>query len=162
MLILTSWKADANISMRAATMIKGFPSFPKDLCPFTPNLKHIYHNIFWHKLSVSWGMLMAMYHSPLVQWLVHTLFLFTSLRLCSESSSESEQGPRLCLNSSECFHPQMSTCCEPSDDEMQRSCGAFVGLWPNPCQIPHQGFQASASSTSRVPLPRFWMDLTML
>lgn len=40
-------------------MIKGFPSFPKDLCTFTPTLKYIYHNIFWHKLSVSWGILMA-------------------------------------------------------------------------------------------------------
>lgn len=52
-IILTLWKADANTLMRAGTTIKCFPSLPKDLCTFTPNLKYIYHNIFWHKLSVS-------------------------------------------------------------------------------------------------------------
>lgn len=146
MLILTLWKADANISMRADIMIKGFPSFPKDLCTFTPNLKYIYCNIFWHKRSVSWDMLMAMYHHPLLHWLGHTLFpvhhsedvLQEHICLCSLSlslSSESEQGPRLSLNSSEYLHPQMTTCSEPS---------------------------ASSTSISRVPLSKLWMNLTLL
>lgn len=31
-------------------MIKGLP---KDLCTFTPNVKDIFRNVSWHKLSVS-------------------------------------------------------------------------------------------------------------
>lgn len=31
-------------------MIKGFPPFPKDLCTFTLDVKHIYHDVSWHRL----------------------------------------------------------------------------------------------------------------
>lgn len=159
------WKADANLLMRAGTTIEGFPSFPKDLCTFIPNLKYIYHNIFWHKLRIFlgtcwWQCTTTLFYTDLC---TH-YFLFTSLRMCSKNICESEQSHGLWLSSENGCIPKWLHALSPV---MMKCRGAVMPSWV--CDLTLAKYLTGASRLlppaphiSRVPLCKLWMNLTLV